>query len=125
MEDEVNRTECWQKLVMKSYEAKPVETWRGVTRRVMAVCENLMLLKVTIQEGSMVPAHKHLNEQVGYLIEGEMKIRIGGEWYLIEAGDSYIIPSNVEHEALAVKTSTVIEVFHPPVEAFKKDVEGR
>lgn len=113
----------YRRLVMRSHEARPVETWRGVTRRVMAVGDNMMLLRVVLQEGAVVPAHKHPNEQVGIIVEGSIKIRIGGEWFLLEAGDSYVIPSDVEHEAQALRTSTVVEVFCPPVEAFKRDLE--
>jgi quercetin dioxygenase-like cupin family protein len=110
--------------MLKSSEAKSVETWKGVIRKVLVLSDNLMLLEVSINKDAMVPSHKHFNEQVGYVVKGKMKLRIGDSWHLLEEGDSYCIPSDVEHEAVALESSTVVEVFHPPVDAFRRDLEA-
>jgi quercetin dioxygenase-like cupin family protein len=42
-----------------------------------------------------------------------MNFRIDKEWHLTEAGDSWSIPENVEHEVEILEDSVVIELFSP------------
>lgn len=104
-------------------EVQPKETWPGVRRKALAIGERTLLLEVRMDAGSVGRAHSHPNEQTGYVIKGKLRLRIGNENYELGPGDAYVIPGNVEHEALALEDTVVIEVFSPPHETFKKDFE--
>lgn len=104
-------------------EVQPRETWPGIKRRALAIGERTLLLEVRMEAGALGKAHSHPNEQTGYVVSGKLRLRIGDESYDLEPGDAYIIPSGVEHEALALEDTVVVEVFSPPHETFKRDFE--
>lgn len=68
---------------------------------------------VSIKEGSILPSHSHLHEQVTFVIEGELEMTVGNETYHLIPGTAQVIPSNVSHSAIAKKACTVIDVFTP------------
>lgn len=106
-------------MIIKSFEVEPVEMVPGVWRRTLASGERLMLVHVTLEEGAVVPAHSHPHEQVGYVVSGELKMTIGGTEHSLKPGDSYLIPSNVEHGAVTPEGAQVLDVFSPPREDYK------
>jgi mannose-6-phosphate isomerase-like protein (cupin superfamily) len=60
--------------------------------------------------------HSHENEQLGYVVSGEVDVFIGNETYTLKPGDAYRIPGNTRH-GFHVKTENpveYIEVFTPP-----------
>ncbi|MCD6348320.1 MAG: cupin domain-containing protein [Candidatus Korarchaeota archaeon] len=104
-------------------EAKPYETWPGVTRRALTLGERILLLEISFKKDAVAPVHSHPNEQSGYIVKGKLRIRIGDAVHELGPGDAYIIPPNVEHEATALEDTVVVEVFSPPHELLKKDLE--
>jgi quercetin dioxygenase-like cupin family protein len=46
-------------------------------------------------------------------MEGQLEMIIGGEKYLLNAGDYHVIPSNVPHSAIAITDCRVIDTFAP------------
>ncbi len=108
---------------IRGSDARVVETWPGVRRKTLALGERTLLLEVSMEAGSIGKAHSHPNEQVGYVASGRLRLRIGDEIRELGPGDAYVIPSGVEHEALALEETRVIEVFSPPHETFKRDLE--
>ncbi|MFB0561247.1 MAG: cupin domain-containing protein [Candidatus Lokiarchaeia archaeon] len=106
-------------MIIKSEKAKSVEMFEGVHRKTMAMGEKMMLVEFTFRAGSVVPSHTHPNEQVGYMVKGKMKLKIGEKEHLVETGDSYYIQPNIEHGATLIDESTIIDVFCPPREDYK------
>ena len=104
--------------VVRSRDVEPVETLPGIFRRMLATGENVMLTVFTWEEGSSSPPHKHPNEQVSYVVEGELKVMIQGETAVLGEGDSHLVLPNVEHSVTALEKSITIDVFHPPREDF-------
>jgi quercetin dioxygenase-like cupin family protein len=83
--------------------------------------EKTMLSLVTLEPGSQVGLHAHPHEQAGYVIEGEFEFTIGDEQRMVKPGDMYIIPGNVQHGVLHVKTRSVaLDIFAPPRDEYKK-----
>lgn len=66
-----------------------------------------------IKKGSVLPAHHHVHEQLTNLVEGEFQMTIGGETQTFKAGDVAVIPSNIEHEGVALTDCRIIDVFSP------------
>jgi quercetin dioxygenase-like cupin family protein len=92
-------------------EFKPLIT--GVTMRPLVYEEKTLLCEFKMEGGHKLPAHHHPYEQTGYLISGKLKFRIDDTWQLVEPGDSWCVPENVEHEVEVLEDSLALEVFAP------------
>ncbi|MBI3003149.1 MAG: cupin domain-containing protein [candidate division NC10 bacterium] len=83
--------------------------------------DRLMLSLVTLDAGSTVPMHSHPHEQAGIVVEGELDFTIGAETRRVKAGDSYIIPGNVQHGCAACAgRALVLDIFSPVREEYKR-----
>lgn len=102
-------------------EAPQVEMLPGIHRRTMAVTDEVMLCEFFLQRGASVPAHSHLNDQVGYVIFGRMELTIGDTTEVLHPGDSYAIPGGIVHSARALVDSLVIDVFSPPRDDYRTE----
>jgi len=85
----------------------------GVKMRPLAWEEKTLLCEFQLEKGYSIPSHHHPYEQTGNLISGKLNFRIGNEWHLAEAGDSWCIPENVEHEVEILENSVILELFSP------------
>lgn len=85
----------------------------GIHRKTVAFGERTLMSEFKLEKGRTLPLHEHPYEQTGYLIKGKMNLFIGDEQYDVEPGDSWCIPENVQHSALIIEDSIVIEVFSP------------
>jgi quercetin dioxygenase-like cupin family protein len=67
-------------------------------------------------EHGEVTDHTHENEQIGYVLRGEIEITVEGLCAVLRPGDGYIIPANVRHGFRVVSLEPVeyVEVFSPP-----------
>lgn len=98
----------------------PSEVSPGVTRRTLIWGDSLMVLHNTFEAGTTMATHAHPNEQITYLVEGEMLVAIGDTEYTLKPGDSLLIPSNVPHGVTVPKVTTVVlDAFSPPRDDFK------
>ena len=83
--------------------------------------ERVTMAVVQLDPNAVSPAHHHENEQLGFVIAGSMVMRIGTEERELNAGDTYNIPSDVSHDAVAGPDgATVVDVFVPVREDWKK-----
>ncbi len=106
-------------MIVTTADVEPVEMLPGVLRRTLNYGQRAMIVHFTLEEGAVVPAHSHPNEQMGYVIEGEMKMTIGDETFTVSAGQSYLAPANVEHSATITRRAIVLDTFSPPREDYK------
>ncbi len=61
----------------------------------------------------VVPPHSHC-AQWGLMVEGKMRLSIGGESNVYRKGDWYFIPKGVVHSATFLTRVQVIDVFDDP-----------
>lgn len=66
-----------------------------------------------LEKDAVLPRHSHPHEQTGYLVAGRLRFTVGGETYDVRPGDSWCIPGDVEHSAIALENTVAIEVFSP------------
>ncbi len=100
-------------------DVKGVERVPGVSVRSIWG-ERVMISMIQVNPNIEVPKHQHDNEQAGYVLKGEVEMTIGGEKRVIKEGDSYVIPSGLEHGAIATdKGALVLDIFSPPREDYK------
>jgi len=75
---------------------------------------------IELKKGSSVSLHSHINEQITYIIEGQLDMVIDGIACSLTTGMYYIIPSNVLHSAIAITDCKVIDAFAPVREDYKQ-----
>ena len=80
----------------------------------MVTGDKIMLARVLLKKGSIVPEHSHENEQVTYILEGALKFWIDGREIIVHAGEVLCIPSNMPHKAEAMEDTVDLDVFCPP-----------
>ena len=76
--------------------------------------ERLTLGVVELDPDSVVPEHRHENEQLGMVLSGSVVFRVGDESRELSAGGTWRIPANVPHEVrVGPEGAVVIDVFAP------------
>lgn len=98
------------------------ETSRSSTdgySRGVAIGRDLMMAHVELEEGAVTKAHRHVHEEIIYVVRGRWKLMIDGKERVLEANQSLIIPPNVEHasEALAPTLAVVSTNYRPEWQA--------
>ena len=78
------------------------------------VGENIMLARVLLKKGCVVPEHSHPNEQVTFIAEGALKFIIDGKEIVVNSGEVLTIPPNMPHSAEALEDTVDFDVFNPP-----------
>ena len=96
-----------------------VEAVPGVFRRVLSCGDQVMVVQFRIGAGAEVPAHTHPHEQVGHVVSGRMRFRIGDEERELGPGDGYSVPGGVTHGAIGVPDVVAIDSFHPVREDYR------
>jgi quercetin dioxygenase-like cupin family protein len=72
-----------------------------------------------IKKGHALPLHQHVHEQITYIVSGELEMMIGEEKYLLSAGMTNVIPSNLPHSGYALTDCVVIDSFCPVREEYR------
>lgn len=92
----------------------PLEDLNPLFRRQFVVGQEIMLARVLMKKGCIVPEHSHHNEQLTYILEGALKFWIDGREIVVNAGETLCIPSNMPHKAEALEDTVDLDVFSPP-----------
>jgi quercetin dioxygenase-like cupin family protein len=91
-----------------------IEALNPLIGRQMIVGTNVMIARVLIKKGGVVPRHSHHNEQVTYILEGALKFILDDREVVVSAGEVLCIPPHVPHEAVALEDTVDLDVFNPP-----------
>jgi len=91
----------------------------GIERRA-AWLEGVMLTFFVFQPGSIVPEHRHPNEQITIVTRGAMQFALAGKTRVLHKGDGVCIPPNVPHSALVLDEVTeAYDAWNPPRDDYK------
>jgi len=85
----------------------------GLSRQVLAYSDQLMLVRHLMDKAWVGARHRHPHEQLVYVISGHLRFSGGGSTFDVKAGDSFIVPGGMEHQASALEESEVLDVFAP------------
>ncbi|MBZ5664034.1 MAG: cupin domain-containing protein [Acidobacteriia bacterium] len=95
----------------KSIDVEPLNPLLGLH---FVVGQNIMLARVLLKKGCIVPEHSHPNEQVTFIAEGALKFWIDGKEIVVNSGEVLTIPPNMPHKAEALEDTVDFDVFNPP-----------
>jgi quercetin dioxygenase-like cupin family protein len=94
-------------------ELVPHVIWPGVVGR-NVVSELATFSYLELDPDVHVPEHEHANEQVGVLLRGSVRFRIGDEVGELTPGSTWCILAHVPHEVWAgPEGATLVELFAP------------
>ena len=71
------------------------------------------LVRVEWPEGSSTTPHNHANELVLSVVSGRLRAISGDQEFIMEAGDTVIIPAWVEHSYIALEDTLTYEAAGP------------
>ena len=102
--------------VMKylSWDGIQLEQINPLFQRQLIVGHKVMLARVLLKKGCIVPLHSHVNEQLSYILEGALKFYIDGKEIVVHAGEVLTIPPHMPHKAEALEDTVDLDIFHPP-----------
>lgn len=92
----------------------PLEVINPLFDRQLIVGNQVMLARVLLKKGCIIPLHSHVNEQLSYVLEGALKFWIDGKEIVVRAGEVLTIPPNMPHKAEALEDTVDLDIFHPP-----------
>ncbi len=92
------------------------EAVAGVNLAMLAGGERMNVQHFELEPGARVPAHSHEHEQVGFVYSGEIHFLVDNETYVVQAGDSYALPSHETHAAENRGDEPIrgVDIFSPP-----------
>ncbi|MFY9910837.1 MAG: cupin domain-containing protein [Candidatus Sulfotelmatobacter sp.] len=92
----------------------PLEDLNPLLQRQFVVGQEIMVARVLLKKGCIVPKHSHHNEQLTYILDGALKFWIDGKQIVVHAGEVLCIPANMPHKAEALEDTVDLDVFNPP-----------
>jgi len=92
----------------------PIEDLNPLLQRHFVVGQDIMVARVLMKKGCIVPLHSHHNEQLTYILEGALKFWIDGKEIVVRSGEVLTIPRNMPHKAEALEDTVDLDVFNPP-----------
>jgi quercetin dioxygenase-like cupin family protein len=92
-------------------------TWEtvgeGVRRQVLTHDARTMLVKVAFDRGGIGSQHQHMHTQMTYVESGVFTVSIGDAKQVLQAGDSFYVPSDVWHGVECIEAGVLLDVFSP------------
>jgi quercetin dioxygenase-like cupin family protein len=85
----------------------------GLRRQVMSYSPSMMLVRHRMRKGWAGARHSHPHEQLVYIVSGHLIFEHPDGRFEARAGDSFLVPGGVEHQASALEDSEVLDVFTP------------
>jgi quercetin dioxygenase-like cupin family protein len=92
----------------------PLEELNPLLQRQFVVGQEIMVARVLLKKGCIVPQHSHHNEQLTYILDGALKFWIDGKEIVVHSGEVLCIPAHMPHKAEALEDTVDLDVFNPP-----------
>ena len=90
----------------------------GVTRRVLAYSEGLMMVEVNFEAGGVGSVHTHPHAQNTFVKSGRFRFTIDGAPVEVGPGDTIAFPPDLPHGTLCLEAGTLLDIFSPMREDF-------
>lgn len=90
----------------------------GVSRQVLGHDGELMMVRVRFDAGAVGALHHHPHRQASYVESGRFRVELGDAVRILEPGDGFFAPPEVEHGVVALEAGVLVDVFTPAREDF-------
>jgi quercetin dioxygenase-like cupin family protein len=83
-----------------------------ISRKLIAG-DRQMLVQIYLKRGALVPLHTHESEQMTYVLDGMLKVRVDQEEVIVRDGEVIRISSGVPHQTEALSDTFELDLFSP------------
>src|SRR6476469_7302104 len=101
----------------------PVEDLSPGLGRRLITGDRVMLAHVYLATGTVVPKHRHDNEQITYILEGALEFTLGDEGdeevHTVHAGEALVIPGELPHSAVALEDTLDVDGVAPSSQSWR------
>lgn len=105
-------------MIVRKSDKEPQEIQPGLLRSILGYGERLMLVEVSLKQGTRVEAHAHPHEQITYVVEGRVRFTLNGTASILTCGDTCLIKPGEPHAAEALSDCVLLDAFSPPRKDF-------
>ena len=91
----------------------PEERVKDKLYRKMILGKRVMLAQIILKKGCSVVSHRHKSEQITFVIEGLLEFTLPNGKVRVGKGQVLVIPSNLEHSAVALEDTLEFDIFSP------------
>jgi quercetin dioxygenase-like cupin family protein len=67
-----------------------------------------------LEAGAKMPEHRHPQEQIVHVLEGQMRLIVEGTPHELSTGDSFYLASHMSHGVETITETRVLDTFSPP-----------
>ncbi len=85
--------------LVRSAAAASTTPEKGLVRRVGAYNDRLLLAEHRMEKGWVGTMHQHAQDQVVYVVSGQLSVTVGRETFTAGAGDSFVVRGGIDHQA--------------------------
>jgi quercetin dioxygenase-like cupin family protein len=118
------RTRKTKPLQHAKWQSVAVEDLNPLLRRRLVVGTNIMVARVQLKKGCLVPEHHHFHEQIACVMEGAVKFWIDGREITVRGGEVLAIPPHMPHRVQALEDTLVFDLFNPPRQDWLDGTDG-
>lgn len=90
-----------------------VSAGKGVSRRVLAYCDDLMCVENSFKKGAVGALHHHPHTQITYIVSGKFEFEIDGVKKTVQKGDSMLKMNGVVHGCVCLEEGVLLDIFNP------------
>jgi quercetin dioxygenase-like cupin family protein len=94
----------------------PAENMNPLFDRQYVVGDQVMVARISMKRGCIVPQHSHRHEQISHILSGALRFLVDGKEITLGTGELLLIPPHVLHAAEALEDTIAIDTFTPPRE---------
>ncbi len=103
-----------------AWKAAPNDLFGNKARMELVNGEQITLCRFEIPEEAELPEHSHPQEQITYVLNGRLRLCIGGVTLVLGPGDVAVVPGSVIHSGRIEEAPfSSVDVFSPPREDFR------
>ena len=96
----------------------PQDMGGGVTRRVLAYSDDVMVVENTFEKDAVGALHSHPHTQITYIVSGRFAFTIDGETRVVGPGDTLLKENGVVHGCTCLEAGKLLDIFNPMREDF-------
>jgi quercetin dioxygenase-like cupin family protein len=100
-------------MIIRGQAAPIVQAGTGVTRQVLGHDPELMMVRVTFEQGAVGRVHSHPHRQVTFVERGQFDFEVDAVTTRLLPGDSVFVPPGAPHGTVAIEAGSLVDVFAP------------
>ena len=91
-----------------------IEICPGIKRQTTTSGKTMYQMMARLEAGAKMPEHRHPQEQIVHVLEGQMRLIVEGTPHELTTGDSFYLASHMPHGVETITETRVLDTFSPP-----------